>query len=218
MELLDFEWTRCLDGYRLNKREPLSDKVKVEFDPGGLGSLGNVLNPDPDNISPNSGRLERYRPLKIALFKTFATWEATPEGMVRFCDCYGHLLGPPERQRIVPVQWMLDEQKTLSITLMLLESGDPAELMKRLHSWAAGCTFGLRRADDGSLAPTLTPGSLIQAIWLQLALYAASGAKLLSCDRCGKPFQVGAGTKRRSTAKYCSNACKVAAYKARQEA
>jgi hypothetical protein len=171
------------------------------------------LEPDPDNISPKSSRLERYRPLKIALFKTFATWDDTPEGMVSFCDCYGHL----EERRIVPVQWMLDEQRTLSITLMLLESGDPAELMKRLNSWAAGCTFGLRRADDGSLAPILIPGSLIQAIWLQLALYAASGAKLLSCDRCGKPFQVGTGTKRRSTAKYCSNACKVAAYKARQE-
>jgi hypothetical protein len=216
MELLDFEWTRCLDGYKLNKRKPQSDKVWIEL-PGGLGSLGNALQPDPDNISPNSSRLECYRPLKIALFKTFATWEATPEGMVRFCNCYG-LLRAPEEQRIAPVQWMLDEQKTLSITLMLLEAGDPAELMKRLNSWAAGCTFGLQRADDGSLATILIPGSLIQAIWLQLALHAASGAKLLSCDRCGKPFQVGTGTKRRSTAKYCSNACKVAAYKARQKA
>jgi hypothetical protein len=179
-----------------------------------------------DDISPNSTRLERYRPLKTVLFKTFATWEATPEGMVRFCDCYGHLLGPQEGLRIVPVQWMLDQQKTLSITLKLLESDDPAELIKRLHSWAAEstlgprraeCTLELRRADDGSLVPVLIPASLIQAIWLQLALHAASGAKLLSCDRCGKPFQVGTGTKRRSTAKYCSNACKVAAYKARQE-
>lgn len=39
--------------------------------------------------------------------------------------------------------------------------------------------------------------------------------RVLRCERCGVAFEVGFGTGRRSTSKFCSNACRVAAFKAR---
>jgi hypothetical protein len=179
---------------------------------------GRYINLDPypgsKQICSSSARFEPCQPLKNVLFEVFAKWPSTPEGMVSFCNSYGRLTSDGVEQ----VDWLLHEQKYLRICLMLFKSGDPTELMKRLHaSPIAGCKLTLRRTDDG-LKPVLVPETLIQAIWLQFALHAASNTKLLSCERCGKPFEVGTGTKRRITAKFCSNACKVAAYKARQEA
>ena len=210
MELIEFEWARCLDGYRLEKPKPPSAKMTAKL------KKGRWINVDPypnsDWILPNSDRFESYQPLKNVLFDVFAKWKDTPEGMVRFCNSFGQLKG---RARLEQVDWLLAEQRDLRITLRLLKSGDPTALIDRLEATPiAGCAFKLRRTDDG-LKTVVVPGSLIQAIWVQLLLHANSGAKLLRCDRCGKPFAVGTGTKRRSTAKYCSNACKVAAYKAR---
>jgi hypothetical protein len=55
-------------------------------------------------------------------------------------------------------------------------------------------------------------------MWLQFAFFGGGGATMLRCGHCTKPFLVGTGLKRRSTSKYCGDACKVAAFKARQEA
>jgi hypothetical protein len=161
-------------------------------------------------IVRNSFRMERYHPLKNVLFAVFAKWEASREGMVRFCDAYGPLIGSDY------VDWMLDEQCILQATLERLEAGDPVELIEQL-SWRryGNCAFTLRQTTLGTLTPTLIPQSLGQAMYIQLALHAASGARLWGCEHCSAPFYVGTGTKRRSTAKYCSNACKVAAHKKR---
>jgi hypothetical protein len=214
MELLDFVWARCLDGHRIMKREPPNARDEAEARRRGWVNMDPY--PSSDYVRPNSTRYERYVPLENVLFKIFATWEATPGGMVRFCDAYGSLRNAGG-DWIIEIDWMLKEQETLRHTLRLLDSGDPTELVERLERGRAGGALRLWQAKDGSLSPYLVPGSLVQAMWLQLALHAASAAKLLSCERCGSPFRVGGGTKRRSTAKYCSNACKVAAYKARQE-
>ena len=217
MELLEFAWARCLDGYRREPKKLLSAKMEAKL------KTGRWVNVDPhpgsEMIRPNSDRFERTQPLKNVLFKIFADWEATPDGMVHFCNAYGQLW-IPGASGIEQVDWLLAEQKALRHVLKLLNAGDPSQLIRRFDvSWAGGCVFKLRRSDGGSLLPVLIPESLIQAMWFQLALYAANpNIALLSCQRCRKPFYVGTGTKRRSTAKYCSNACKVADFKARQEA
>jgi hypothetical protein len=227
-DMIEFQWTRCVDGYELRAPEPLSAKSKKFIKRRGLVSI----DPYPGSlwIREASDRFEPTRPLSVPLFKVFADWKPrTAEGMRRFCDAYGALDFPggglgsgslgPGSGSLKQADWMLHVQRTLQRALMLLESGDPAELSKRLASGHAGlCAPRLARREDGSLTLTLVPDTLLSAMWLQLALHAASDAELLSCERCAMPFAVGTGTGRRTTAKYCSNACKVAAFKARKEA
>jgi hypothetical protein len=215
MELLDIEWGRCLDGYRLEQTKPLSAAEEAYF---RKRPFIDRTYWNSSLIIQKSTRMERYRPLKNVLFAIFARWEASPAGMVRFCNAYGPLQATPEGVTLTPVDWMLDEQRILQRALRQLESGDPLKLIEQLDRGRYGaCTFTLRPTATGTLSPTLIPESLGQAIYVQLALYSASGAKLWSCEQCGDPFYVGTGTNRRSTAKWCSNACKVAAYKNRQE-
>jgi hypothetical protein len=82
MELLGFVWARCLDGYRIVKREPPSPEEVAEHRRRGWVNVDPY--PNSDYITENSNRTERYLPLENVLFKIFATWEATPDGMVRF--------------------------------------------------------------------------------------------------------------------------------------
>jgi hypothetical protein len=64
----------------------------------------------------------------------------------------------------------------------------------------------------------LVPPDLMSAMWLQFAQFACSQAQLFRCQRCRKPFLGGTGTGRRRTAKFCLDACKVAAFRERQGA
>lgn len=61
---------------------------------------------------------------------------------------------------------------------------------------------------DAKPALVLEPGSLLQAMNLQLALWVAGGGLLAVCQQCGQSFQAGIGGQRRSIAKFCSVACK----------
>jgi hypothetical protein len=92
--------------------------------------------------------------------------------------------------------------------------GDLSELVRWCNrNDFAAATLRLRQTGDGTVHVALVPGSLLQAMWVQLVLYASSGARLLRCERCSAPFVVGTNTGRRNTRKFCGNACKVAASK-----
>jgi hypothetical protein len=213
MEILDIEWARCLDGYKIVEMKPLGAKEEAYFSARPWIDRTYLTS---SLIIRNSTRMERYRPLKNLLFVIFAKWDPSPEGMVGFCNAYGPLQAAPNGVTFTPVDWMLDQHKILQHALTMLDSGDSAELSKLLEWEHHGrCAFVLRPGATGSISLALIPESLEQAMWIQLAFHAASQPKLWSCDQCGTPFYVGTGTKRRSTAKYCSNACKVAAYKNR---
>ena len=61
----------------------------------------------------------------------------------------------------------------------------------------------------------LVPGSLISALWMQV-LHAITGNKEYSqCHQCGRWFEVAA--QKRADARFCSNACRFKAYRARQK-
>jgi hypothetical protein len=198
---IDFQWWRCLDGYRLDR--------------SGLTSA--------------SSRFELYRPLQITgLFAIFAKdTNRTPEGMQKFCSRFG-LLGSgrfdvsrgteskPTHESVV-LRELLVHHSRMQSALQLFERGDHAEFTERWnHSQGLGWLRVDLRCDlDGQFGMVFVPPDLIRAMWFQFVKFACSGAQLFRCERCNNPFPVGTGTGRRNTSKYCSNACKVAAFKIR---
>ena len=61
----------------------------------------------------------------------------------------------------------------------------------------------------------VTPHSLIGALWLQCARVLTLNPTFKSCEHCGKWFEMSADARRKQS-KYCSNRCKVAAYRVRR--
>jgi hypothetical protein len=217
MNLIAFECTKCRDGYRLVTRPSptKSNRARRAY-----------------YLLAASDRFDRYSLDHFpALFANFAETPATREGLRRFADNFGLPSSEAHRNETEEmVVSIMREQAAMKQALAAYEKGDNQELIGLLHAGnrAAG-TFpligssGLARLElrlnaVGKVEPVIVPANLIHAMWIQFLLHAASDAQLFRCEQCGKPFVVGSGTRRRSTAKYCSNACKVAAFKARQEA
>jgi hypothetical protein len=219
MELIDFEWWRCCDGYEL-----------VEATSSAGASRWKTT---PDSRTPNfviaskSKRFELYRPLSKSpvLFDIFARKPSTPKGMLKFCNEFG-LLGseafaqPPVSRKRPTMERQglgLESHARLRQAVLSFEH-DNISAVIGLYNWdgLAKASIRLQQKSDGTIGIALVPGSLIQAMWLQFALHVSSGIGLIRCERCSNPFVVGAGTGRRNTSKYCSNACKVAAFKIRK--
>jgi hypothetical protein len=203
MDLIEFRWWRCTQGYSL------------------------VGDADEQAIVSRGVRYEQYRPSKIpALFVRFAV--DTPnnaQGMLEFCNCFGTPGGtwsdmgstrePPSAEHVL-VRDLLASQWNLRRAFRFHQEGNIRELIR---TWNQYGQTGLLRSElvmgkDG-LQMLLTPMDLVQAMWLQLAQLSCSRAPVFRCERCSTPFTVGSGTGRRKTAKFCSNACKVAAFKER---
>jgi len=221
VDLVKFEWTRCLDGYeiRFDRDQPCGSEPKKE-------------------IVAKSEKVELYRPTEFpGLFQLFADKPANTEGMHEFAEGFGLLEGA-DREFIVEradLNVMLKHQAAMRHALELFDQGKSGELVIAFNNGGWG-NLRIELDYDGgyrpllptdlskrhqlrlvapSLSSVLVPASLVQFMWLQIAMYAQSNVTLMRCDRCGSPFIVGTGTGRRSTAKFCGNACKVAAFRQR---
>jgi hypothetical protein len=208
MHLIEFEWVRCIDGFRIG--------CTAEFADGLLEAA--------------STRFELYRPTKFpALFQQFAGMPRSAEGMRDFANSFGLLtdLSRPSANTTYVgtlVYPLLEHHGALCSAISLFEAGDSltlAQLYNRDRGRNSG--FGqlrteLRPQPGGNVSLAFVPSSLIDFLWLQFALHIVSEAKLLRCEKCGLPFPVGTGTGRRETAKFCSNPCKVASFRKRRAA
>ena len=216
MEIFDFRWWVCLDGYRLEKGEPRffpSGRVL----PGGRSSF---------SLTNASGRFRCYEPLKIpALYARFAEeFESSAEGMQDFCRLYG--LPGGGRPDMAPLQTAPKSEGVLVDVLLDSPNAAPqsaqtpparrhvrADKLLEFLAWHRGNPRASRAGSGGQLELALIPPDLIQAMWLQLAQDACSGARLFRCQRCNAVFVVGTRTGRRSTAKWCSVNCRVEAHR-----
>jgi hypothetical protein len=135
----------------------------------------------------------------IDFFKRFGL----PEHLVRYAK-----IGGGEPRNIV-----LGRQRVLRHLLQDAGGGDAARAVK-----AANDALRHARSDRLSLEPggrmVRTTQSLMDFMYMEVAETAANGARLASCKRCGNVFLYGRGTKRRSTAKYCSDRCRVGTHRA----
>jgi hypothetical protein len=222
MSMVDFQWWRCLDGYRLERTEPRL------WTRSGRGSIVKQLpGRESFGLASASDRFEQYRPLEISgLFSIFADTPSSPGGMKSFCDRFGllggwmpHLAAPRERpsSESASVDVFLGNHRAMRRALGLFRKGAVSELATYWNSLDVVPVIRaeLRASQERRPEMVFAPSGLLQAMWLQFGLFACSGAQLLRCERCNEPFVVGPRTGRRSTSKFCSNACKVAAFKER---
>jgi hypothetical protein len=216
----DFEWTRCRYGYRLSgaHKSRAHKKSGRKWFTAGSGS----------GIEIRKSGIERYRLKNFpVLFETFAKAKPTPAGILKFCQAFGLLRERQEEgttRLVVSIDEQLEDHAALRHAVALWKNGKSSDLIRFCNARARNAHTQPRMRVELQLAGTdeyqfrLVPTNLIDAMWAQFMLHACSKALLFQCAHCHKPFQVGTGTGRRQTAKYCSNACKVAAFKARKEA
>lgn len=219
LNLVAFECSKCRDGYEIVTRRPRLLTTR------GARELSNM--PLTTSLVAASERFDRYSPFDHfpALFAKFADTAPSAEGIRRFANNFGLPSGSANGDAIKEsLNQILMQQAAMRRALALFEKGDVQGLLRQLRAGqqsSAGTSgrarLELRLGDDGKLVTVLVPSSLIQAMWIQLMLHAASDAQLFRCEQCGDPFVVGTGTGRRSTAKYCTGACKTAAFKSRKE-
>ena len=99
---------------------------------------------------------------------------------------------------------LLADQKEWPLLSHLFEEADLGRMVVRLPSWDA---TGIKLA--------IEPNTLRSAMYLQFARSVAAGEHWRRCAKCTTWFAYGPGT-RRSSAEYCSDACRKAAYLERQ--
>jgi hypothetical protein len=216
MNLIEFEWIRSPGAYSI---------VMVPEIPGDP--------PEPGLSTEGEKYFETYRPTEFpVLFQQFADRPATAEGMRDFFNEFGPLEWREKRRspfsfRPQPgwrehrfelfVGVLLTQHNLLREAIDLFRAGNLSAVAQGFNQWGWGrLRPELRPGADGKLAMVLVPSSLLQFLWFQFAQYAGSDAKLFRCEQCNQPFLVGTGTGRRSQAKYCSNACKLAAFRQRR--
>jgi hypothetical protein len=98
-------------------------------------------------------------------------------------------------------------QKELRRLLKRAGSGDAALAAATANVARAGGRDASLSWDAGRMVITLP--NVFSFMLMEVAMAADAGARLVSCKRCGDVFLIGARTHRRSTAKYCSDKCRV---------
>src|SRR5271169_3984435 len=214
MQLIEFEWARCLDGYTIVPHRKRREPPAWTKGPHVITIPQWTVEGAPDaGLVAASDNFQFYRPIKIpALFQRFADKAPTADGMKEFADRFGLLGGlvdsyGPDRERERATAHDLGEMLAHHHALRAAAS-DQAALVRAYNVGWGRLRTRLVRQEDGKLAVVLVPPTLIQYLWVELAFHSSSGAKLLRCEHCGEPFRTGTGTGRRDTAKYCSPRCK----------
>jgi hypothetical protein len=198
---------RCPDGVELVHRDRLPDWKCTP-------------RTEPDWFSYRSERRESVTreavDLEDALVVRFVN--ATDDGKrITFLSRFGLPrdilpLEPFEPRNFEPRYLILSEQRGLRALLDRAGRGDAVEAIKAANKCLQ------RTSDRLSLEPggrmVWTTESLMSFMFMEIVIAAQNGVCLASCKRCGDLFLTGTLTKRRSTAKYCRDLCRVGAHRA----
>ncbi|MFZ0423447.1 MAG: hypothetical protein WAL80_11270 [Xanthobacteraceae bacterium] len=208
MLLIDFEWWKDANGYRLVEAEAAKPIILradgIEVTPTLMERIGK-----PQRVVPNSGNRLSCRPLnKFAeLYKAFASIE-TAESVLWFIKSYGPLTEAGlEPSRGEDVSYVLEHAESFRGWLDANH-----RRRKELATWIGeeGKKIGnleasLTADDTGAMRLRVQPRTLLGALWVQLAQTIAGGTMIRACLHCGGWFECGPGTDRRLDAKFCSD-------------
>jgi hypothetical protein len=215
--LLEYECRVCVDGYEV---------VEEAIDPEDLRKYRRVLQLTPEMVlQPRSKRTRRFDLFEVnsSAFLEFAQMPATEDAIKDFAGRYGLLSHPGE----TIVGWSVNIQemhRTVTVWETSIRTGDFSKIIRAVEK-----LVGVRAIGEGlSVALVLTkdplsasPSLCIRPINLQFALKAQlllaidGNLNLRGCVQCRKWFTLEAG-RGRSDKEYCSNACRMRAYRKRK--
>jgi hypothetical protein len=189
-------------------------------------------------LRARSKRTRRFDLFKVSssAFLEFAQTPLTEDGFKDFADRYGPLDGPPAYGGLI-VEWSIhirEMHRTVELWKMSNMTGDFSKVIrdfsKRIrttvhdladpHNYPArpAVPVGLFLKKDplsASARLCIRPHSLVHALWVQLLMAIDGNVNLGACVQCRKWFTLEAG-RGRSDKEYCSNACRMRAYRKRK--
>jgi hypothetical protein len=205
---LNFTSYRDTKGYRIIAKIPpprqrrsldeLLDEPLPAVSSGRLGQVRADGTADGEWISgeivSNGGKREKV-PLEQYLdaFAKFAAVK-TPTELLGFVTKFGPLTNA---KRQVVIELLAEAQQMREC--MRADKAEPflrnLDLKARL----------IKDRKTGELDTSVTPSSLLDALWLQFQQSQSSGADFRECVRCGSLFSVGGNSGRLRFAKFCSD-------------
>jgi hypothetical protein len=178
-------------------------------------------------LHPRSKRTRRFNVFESSssLFLEFERTPLTEEGVKDFADRYGPLA--PELWGLHIADWFEHIQsmhRAVELWRKSTVTGDFSRIIREVQKFPFGdidmgalIALSLKK-DPSSALPKLCirPMDLLQALWAQLVLAIDGNVNLRPCAQCRKWFTLEAG-KGRSDKEYCSNACRMRAYRRRKD-
>lgn len=211
------EWERAAKGYRICEPEPYFFETQEDRE----------VDDESFFLAPKDDEIVTYRPMDQfpGLFMEFAHTEQTLDGLKGFADKFGLLQRTPNLRAEYGMkifEWRLEVRQMRRATNMWAEErkgGSIARLIKIFSERAiAGTGVFLRAVEDPMRAEVyIKPSNLQEAMWMQLVTAIANNSQLRRCAQCPSWIVYGSGTGRRESAKFCSSACRRAAWKAGKE-
>jgi hypothetical protein len=213
--LIDFEWQRDLEGYRLvdaepeRTGEPFIHPLHPEW---GLQKpmLLSGSPAKPQRVVGLSGRCLKIRPLEGpgggSLFATFTNAAASPAGVLDFINRHGPLTTTAVQTGAEPVPGVIEHAQAMR---GFIEAAGGRVRMADILGAEEMPLSGMNAAvvrDKYTKVPRLrfSPRNLLDALWMQLAYTLSSGVCARECRQCGVIFTAGPGTSRRGDAEFCS--------------
>jgi hypothetical protein len=225
--LLEYQCRVPVDGYEIitiEEPEPEPD------DEGQVAVFGTRR-----FLQPRSERSRSFDLFKVSssAYLEFAQTPDTPDAIKDFADRYGALTpdvgtepGRVSRENIRTwSMYIQDMKKIIELWTMSMETGDFGKIIRTVQkklidpaAFAPGVPVQLLLKEDplsGSARLCIRPDSLLHALYSQVLLAIDGNVNLGACVQCRKWFTLDAG-QGRSDKQYCSNACRMRAYRKRK--
>jgi len=218
--IFEYECQVCVDGY-----DVITDYYPDEDprDKRRAKRIGRLL-------LARSKRIRRFDLFKntSSAFLEYATL-TTEDGIKDFTNRYGPLYTPMKHTE--PIVFNFSDVRAMRRMVKLWEmsnsTSDYSKLNRAvqktlidetLYDSPTGVTVELRLKEDplsGSARLSILPHTLLHALWVQLVLAIDGNVSLRACVQCRKWFTLEAG-RGRSDKEYCSDACRMRAYRKRK--
>jgi hypothetical protein len=230
-EVVDFDpanvsWTTSeAENWQVFPPDGFSPRMALLLNKYGMG-IGPAPGEETDMmriVEPIGARAAKIDPMERdpALYVRFANTPCTPKGVINFANNNG-LLGRGDQPEHLSHWYM--EIKRMSKAISNWEKvreSDPAAFTGMLKRLSRNFDDGIeiRFHDDNQGIPLvyLSPKTLVSAMWIQLALALEGLANFERCQQCKALIEVTPGSNRPDR-KYCSDACRMRAYRKRKVA
>lgn len=207
MYLDRFEWAVCEDGYEAEEIFPATKVGKTT-----------ALKPQVF-IRPKSNKMKIYRPYQTSkdLHWKFGGLEETKDDVLSFVSNYG-LLGIGEIETSEAYDEIISYKRLIEKLLNKINKDDlkqaAAIFNKSVGPNLTAQIYNIIGRTVYQIYPV--PKSLLSYMWLSFAAEITDGRDWQKCFVCNETYPIGkdtGGTKRK---KYCSDSCKMKAYRKRK--